>query len=87
MPFVLSLLYTVLFYIWVLVLEYPTVEFSGLAESLPPKSFYVKNFIQQHNGNGLTVDAIFIIKTMVPGFATIAHPFSPLFKLKVSFWQ
>ena len=46
MPLFLSLQYVVLFYILVLVLEYPTVKLSGLYEILPPKSFDVKNFIQ-----------------------------------------
>ena len=39
-----------------------------------PKSFDVKNFIEQHDDNGPTWDAIFIIKAMVPSFATIAQP-------------
>ena len=71
----------------VLVLKYPTIKLFGLAQSLPPKSFDVKNFIQQHDDNGPTLDDIFIIKTMVPGFATIAHPLRTLFKLHISYWR
>ena len=83
----LSLQYTTILYIQVLVLKYTTVNISGLAERLPPNSFDVKNFIQQHDNNGPTSDAIFIIKTMVPDLVTIVHPFCTLFKLYVSFWR
>ena len=76
-----------LLYIRVLVLEYPTVKLAGLAESLPPKSFDVKNFKEQHDDTGPTSNVIFIIKTMLPSFATVAHPLRTLLKLHVSFWR
>ena len=71
-------------YIRVLVLEHIIVKIAGLDEILPPKSFGVKNFIQQHYYNGPTPDAIIIINKMVPGLATIAHPLRTLLKLHVS---
>ena len=86
LPLALSLQYTVIFYILVLVLTYPTIKLSGLAEIPLSMSFDVKNFIQQYDDNGPTLDAVFIINTMVPGFAIIAHPLCTLFKLNVSIW-
>ena len=56
-------------------------------QSLRPNLFDAKNSIQKHDNNGPTSDVIFIIKTMVPGLATIAHPLRALFKLHVSCWQ
>ena len=74
-------------YIRAVVLRYPTVNITGLYESLNPKSFDVKNLIQKHDDNGPTLDAIFIIKRMVPGFYTIAHPLRTLLKMNVRCWR
>ena len=88
LPNVLSLAfylqYAMILYIRILVLAYTTINLAGLDESLTPKSFDVKIFIQKYDENGPTSDAIFIIKTMVPGFYTIEHPLLTLSKLNVS---
>ena len=60
-----------LLYIQVLVLEYPIVKLAGLDEILPSKSSDVKNFIQQHDNNGPTLDAISSSRQCYQGFSPL----------------